>query len=183
MKSSGKKARVWGPDGLADEEDDGVNLDYGGGEANTEDGLIGPPPESLAPETWGSKTKHGQFVLKDVDDEVAAILGHEKTDKSDKTASTSGVIGSSFGVISGYFRNIVGGKTLTKQDLEKPMKAMEDHLVRKNVAREAAVRLCEGIEAEMVGQKTGTFENVESALRLPVRHPATLSRGLMSSAS
>jgi signal recognition particle receptor subunit alpha len=163
VRSSGKKARVWGPDGLAD-EDDGVNLDYGG-EASGEDGLISPPIDSVAQETWGSKTKKGQFVLKDLDDEVAAILDHEKTDKSDKTASASGVIGSSLGVISGYFRNIVGGKTLTKQDLEKPMKAMEEHLIKKNVAREAAVRLCEGVEAEMLGKKTGTFENVDSALR------------------
>ena len=162
-KSIGKKARVWGPDGLAD-EDDGVSLDYGG-EASGEDGLISPPIESVSQETWGTKTKKGQFVLKDLDDEVAAILDHEKTDKSEKTASASGVIGSSLGVISGYFRNIVGGKTLTKQDLEKPLKAMEDHLVKKNVAREAAVRLCEGVEAEMVGKKTGTFENVDSALQ------------------
>jgi signal recognition particle receptor subunit alpha len=147
IKSSGKKARVWGPDGLAD-EDDGVNLDYGA-EARADDGPISLPPDSVAPETWGSKTKHGQFVLKDLDDEVAAILDHEKIDKSDKSASASGVI----------------GKTLTKQDLEKPMKAMEDHLVKKNVAREAAVRLCQGVETEMLGKKTGTFENVESALR------------------
>ena len=158
-----KKARVWGPDGLAD-EDDGVNLDYGG-EASGEDGLISPSVDSVSQETWGTKTTKGQFVLKDLDDEVAAILDHEKTEKSEETASANGIIGSSLGVISGYFRNIVGGKTLTRQDLEKPLKAMEDHLVQKNVAREAAVRLCEGVEAEMVGKKTGTFENVDSALR------------------
>src|SRR5271154_3315443 len=163
VKNTGKKARVWGPDGLAD-EDDGVNLDYGG-ETSGDDGLGSPAIDSVAQETWGSRTKTGQFVLKDLDDEVAAILDHEKADKSEKTASANGVIGSSLGVISGYFRNIVGGKTLTKQDLEKPMKAMEDHLVKKNVAREAAVRLCEGVEAEMIGKKTGTFENVDSALR------------------
>ena len=163
VKSSGKKARVWGLDGLAD-EDDGLNLDYGG-EASGEDGLISPPIDSVAQETWGTKTKKGQFVLKDLDDEVAAILDHEKADKSEKSSSANGVLGSSLGVISGYFRNIVGGKTLTKQDLEKPLKAMEDHLAKKNVAREAAVRLCEGVEAEMVGKKTGTFENIDSALR------------------
>ena len=163
VKSTAKKARVWGPDGLAD-EDDGVNLDYGV-EAAGENGLVSPPIDSVAHETWGTRTKKGQFVLKDLDDEVAAILDHDKTDKSEKNASASGVIGSSLGVISGYFRNIVGGKTLTKQDLEKPMKAMEEHLVKKNVAREAAVRLCEGVEAEMLGKKTGTFENVDSALR------------------
>lgn len=162
-KSSGKKGRVWGPDGMAD-EDDGTTLDYGN-EANGDSGLASPPVESVAQETWGNKTKKGQFVLKDLDDEVAAILDQTNNDKSGQPSSSNGVIGSGLGVISGYFRNIVGGKTLTKQDLEKPMKAMEDHLVKKNVAREAAVRLCEGVEAEMLGKKTGAFENVDSALR------------------
>jgi signal recognition particle GTPase len=61
--------------------------------------------------------------------------------------------------IGGLFRNVVGGKTLTKEDLDKAMKGMEDHLLRKNVAREAAIRLCEGVERELIGVKTGNFES------------------------
>ena len=162
-KSNAKRGRVWGPDGMAD-EDDGTILDYGNN-TNGDGGLVSPPVESVAQETWGNKTKKGQFVLKDLDDEVAAILDQQKAERAEKAPSTNGVIGTGLGAISGYFRNIVGGKILTKQDLEKPMKAMEDHLIKKNVAREAAVRLCEGVEAEMIGKKTGAFENVESALR------------------
>jgi signal recognition particle receptor subunit alpha len=36
---------------------------------------------------------------------------------------------------------------------------MEDHLLRKNVAREADFRLCEGVERELIGVKTGNFES------------------------
>jgi signal recognition particle receptor subunit alpha len=42
------------------------------------------------------------------------------------------------------------------------MKGMEEHLLKKNVAREAAVRLCEGVEKELVGVKTGSFESASS---------------------
>jgi signal recognition particle receptor subunit alpha len=48
---------------------------------------------------------------------------------------------------------------LTKEDLEKAMKGMEEHLLKKNVAREAALRLCEGVEKELIGVKTGSFES------------------------
>jgi signal recognition particle receptor subunit alpha len=68
-------------------------------------------------------------------------------------------VGSSLSAIGGLFRNVVGGKTLTKEDLDKAMKGMEDHLLRKNVAREAAIRLCEGVERELIGVKTGNFES------------------------
>lgn len=166
QKSTVKKMRKWNADGLAD-EDDGTTLDYS---ANNEidnageDGIISPPLDSVAQESWGSKTSKGQFILKDLDDEVSSILQNADAQKGKQTPSST-IVGSSLGAISGYFRNIVGGKTLTKQDLEKPLRAMEDHLIRKNVAREAALRLCEGVEREMVGKKTGSFESIEKALR------------------
>jgi hypothetical protein len=69
------------------------------------------------------------------------------------------MIGAGLGTLSSLFRNVVGGKTLTKRDLEKPMKAMEEHLMKKNVAHEAAVALCEGVEKALIGQTTGSFQS------------------------
>ncbi|PBP28297.1 SRP54-type protein [Diplocarpon rosae] len=80
------------------------------------------------------------------------------------TAAATGIVGSSLSAIGGLFRNVVGGKTLTKEDLDKAMKGMEDHLLRKNVAREAAIRLCEGVERELIGVKTGNFESVQAKI-------------------
>jgi signal recognition particle receptor subunit alpha len=164
-KTSTKKGRVWGPDGLAD-EDDGRILDY----SSTNDqldrsrGAQSPPPEAIEQESWGSKNKKGQFVLKDLDDEVDSILKDGSKDRANGV-NGSGSSTSRLGAISGYFRNIVGGKTMTKQDLDKPLKAMEEHLINKNVARDAAIRLCEGVESEMVGKKTAAFESTDAALR------------------
>ena len=157
-----KKGRVWDADGTA-AEDDGTVLDY----SNVDDGRAAGDgtdavPDSIAQESWGTKNKQGQFVLKDLDDEISNILKDipAKTPEAD-TANSSGA----FGMLSGYFRNIVGGKTLTKQDLDKPLKAMEEHLIKKNVAREAAIRLCEGVEVEMLGKKTAAFESTDKALQ------------------
>lgn len=165
QKSVAKKMRKWDADGLADEEDS-KTLDYSEKDVHTNDEgkLRSPPVEAVSQESWGSKTNEGQFILKDLDDQMSSILQKENAEKNGRTPSNS-LVRSGLGALSGYFRNIVGGKILVKQDLEKPLKAMEDHLIQKNVAREAALRLCEGVEREMVGKKSGSFESIEKALR------------------
>jgi signal recognition particle receptor subunit alpha len=164
-KTTAKKGRVWGPDGLAD-EDDGSMLDYSftSNQPDRSGGAQSPPPEAIKQDSWGSKNKKGQFVLKDLDDEVDSILKDGSKDRVNGVNSSESTT-SRFGAISGYFRNIVGGKIMTKQDLDKPLKAMEEHLINKNVARDAAIRLCEGVESEMVGKKTAAFESTDAALR------------------
>ncbi|KAI5464584.1 signal recognition particle, alpha subunit, N-terminal-domain-containing protein [Mariannaea sp. PMI_226] len=165
-KKAGKKGRKWGPDGLADEEDD-VQLDY----SQTSDSNTDARPLSNVDNAdlaaWGARNQSkGKFVLKDLGDEVHDILAAE----AEKTASArsqpkAGLLGSGVNAISGLFRNVVGGKTLSKADLESAMKGMEEHLLQKNVAREAAVRLCEGVEQELVGAKTGSFESINTKIQ------------------
>ncbi|KAE8383186.1 signal recognition particle, alpha subunit, N-terminal-domain-containing protein, partial [Aspergillus bertholletiae] len=156
----GKKMRKWDADGYAD-EDDGTVLDYSAPADNDE--TVAPAVEGVAQDSWGHRTGKGQFVLKDLGDEVHSILENAGSEKAKNT--TTGIVGTGFNAIGGLFRNIVGGKVLTESDLEKPLKAMEDHLLKKNVAREAAVRLCDGVQRELVGKKTGNFQSVDAALR------------------
>ncbi|KAL4927507.1 signal recognition particle receptor subunit alpha [Aspergillus undulatus] len=158
---SGKKLRVWDADGLAD-EDDGTVLDYSA-PAGEEDASA-PAVEAVEQASWGRRTGKGQFVLKDLGDEVHSILENADNEKA-KTSAPSGFLGTGFSAVGGLLRNIVGGKVLTDADLEKPLKAMEDHLLQKNVAREAAVRLCDGVKQELVGKKTGNFQSVDAALK------------------
>jgi len=161
-----KKGRRWDADGLADEDSD-IPLDYSApangamtsdGEADS--GVRPGAMEAVDQTSWGSRTGKGQFVLKDLDDQVNSILASADSKKAQSEGSgATGIVGSSISAIGGLFRNVVGGKTLTKEDLDKAMKGMEDHLLRKNVAREAAIRLCEGVERELIGVKTGSFES------------------------
>lgn len=144
------------------EEDDGAILDYSAQANGDDEEMSSVDKAGLGPvdmQSSGTRTAKGQFVLKDLDNEVHSILLGANDKKSQPAASKAGVVGSSLGAISGLFRNVIGGKVLTKEDLEKPMKGMEEHLLNKNVAREAAVRLCEGVERELVGVKTGSFES------------------------
>ncbi|KAJ5484885.1 Signal recognition particle receptor subunit alpha [Penicillium diatomitis] len=161
-KSSTKKMRKWDADGFAD-EDDGVVLDYSAPADQTS--ADAPVVEAVSQDDMGRRTGKGEFVLKDLGDEVHNILDNADAEKG-KDSALSGVVGSGFNAIGGFFRNIVGGKVLTEADLQKPLKAMEDHLLKKNVAREAAVRLCEGVERELVGKKTANFQSVDAALRI-----------------
>ncbi|MCJ1285263.1 hypothetical protein MMC26_004603 [Xylographa opegraphella] len=168
-KATSKKLRKWDADGFADEDDE-VTLDYSATSPGAEGGdelgeSANATVEDIRPETFGTRTGKGQFVLKDLDNEVHSILQGANAKKAPDTTVSTGVLGSSLGAISGLFRNIIGGKVLTKADLDKPMRGIEEHLLKKNVAREAAVRLCEGVERELIGVKTGSFESVEATIR------------------
>ncbi|CAD6502726.1 BgTH12-05316 [Blumeria graminis f. sp. triticale] len=161
-----KKGRKWDANNLPD-EDDGLPLDYSEhndatpskSEIRIEDRAIAKSDK----ESWGRTTDNGRFVLKDLDDQITSILNSDNC-KENNTTIHNGILGSSFNTIKGLVRNVVGGKTLTKENLHKFMKEMEDHLLRKNVAREAVLRLCEGVETELIGLKTGNFESVQSRI-------------------
>ncbi|KAK4125292.1 SRP54-domain-containing protein [Parathielavia appendiculata] len=179
-----KRGRKWDADGLADERDD-VQLDYSipavTSDSEAEAGARPAAVEEVDASTWGSRTK-GKFVLRDLGDEVHSILADaDAKNAAAKTDFQSGIVGSSLSAIGGLFRNVVGGKVLTKQDLEKAMKGMEEHLLKKNVAREAAVRLCEGVEMELVGVKTGNFESINSRIQKAME--ASLTRMLTPTSS
>ena len=168
-KDTGKKMRKWDADGLVDEED-GVILDYSAqspneNSASKSEGFTRVTPIDL--QSSGTRTGKGQFILKDLDSEVHSMLEGASERKVQGSASESGLLGSSLSAISGLFRNVIGGKILTKEDLAKPMRGMEEHLLNKNVAREAAVRLCEGVERELIGVKTGSFESMFGQLKEP----------------
>lgn len=163
-KSKGKQMRKWDAGGMADDDND-IVLDYsstavsGGMDGDPTSRPVSSGVDTVDAATSGTRTGKGQYVLKDLDDEVHSILQDANDKKAQSAISSKGVVGAGLGAISGLFRNVVGGKTLTKEDLEKPMKGMEEHLIKKNVAREAAVRLCDGVEKELIGHKTGSFES------------------------
>ncbi|KAL8902688.1 MAG: hypothetical protein Q9171_007620, partial [Xanthocarpia ochracea] len=164
-KAKGKQLRRWDADGMVDEDGE-VPLDYSATSDIDSRPVSSAGVEPVEMAASGTRTSKGQYILKDLDEEVHSILqnANQKKEQSAPSQST-GVVGSSLGAISGLFRNVIGGKVLTKQDLEKPMKGMEELLLKKNVAREAAVRLCEGVERELIGKKTGTFESIDTLLR------------------
>lgn len=162
-KGSAKKGRKWDEFGAADEEDD-TQLDYSTQSIEAETPAASTV-EAVDSSSWGKRTGKGEFVLKDLDEEMDEILAAANAKKESSQTAPSSLVGTGLGAIGGLFRNVVGGKTLTKEDLVKPLKGMEDHLLKKNVAREAAVRLCESVEQDLIGVKTGSFTSVETTIR------------------
>ncbi|KAI1002541.1 Signal recognition particle receptor subunit alpha [Podosphaera aphanis] len=162
-----KKGRKWNDNNFPDEEED-ILLDYSTNittsskENHVPSGELGV--EKVNQDLWCSKNGKSQFVLQDLDDKVNQILTSVDAKKTN-TAAPSGIVGSSLSVIGGLFRNVVGGKVLTQDDLDKAIKGMENHLLQKNIAREAAVRLCDGVKRELIGVKTGNFESVQNKIQ------------------
>lgn len=170
-KPSAKQKRRWDADGFAVEGDDDGMLDYSAPGPTSDAG--GADKELDVDEVnasqMGSRTGKGQFVLKDLDDEVDAILASSKQ-TSQATPSTNntenaGLLGSATSKISGLFRNVIGGKTLSKQDLQQPLQLTRNHLLEKNVAREAAERLCSSVEVDLLDQKTASFTSIDKTIR------------------
>ncbi|KAF2858050.1 P-loop containing nucleoside triphosphate hydrolase protein [Piedraia hortae CBS 480.64] len=150
-----KAKRQWDADGMAVEDDSGVVLDYST-----------PQGDSVAARTDIDASHMGQrsgqhFVLKDLDDEIDAAVSSQSK-KPEKEAT--GLLNRASSRIAGLFRNVVGGKKLTKADLQQPLAQMQTHLLEKNVAREAAERLCRSVEADLLNHTTASFTSVEATI-------------------
>ena len=162
-KGTSKKLRKWQAEGLEDDNEN-VALDYsvpasGNNPTGIDAAVIASEKtEIIDPASWGQRTRKGDFILKDLDEEMDFIIANSDTKSSDPSKSNSAV-GLNLGAVGELFRNIVQGKTISKEDLEKPLKNMEDHLLKKNVAREAAVRLCSSVEQDLIGVKIDSFSS------------------------
>lgn len=168
-RPTAKSKRTWDEHGFGQDDGDDANLDYSTHsieDAHSSQNNI----QDVDTHLMGSRTTKGQFILKDLDDQVDKILAESKAASQQSTHlsaddTPSGLVNTGIGAISSYFSNIVGGKTLTEADLALPLRQMEDHLVRKNVAREAAVRLCDSVSRSLLGTRTTSFTTIDTTLR------------------
>ncbi|BEJ16532.1 hypothetical protein CspHIS471_0511370 [Cutaneotrichosporon sp. HIS471] len=55
-----------------------------------------------------------------------------------------------------------GKKAITKEDLRPVIAEMEKHLMAKNVAKDIAEKLCDGVASSLVGKKLGGLSSVKS---------------------
>jgi signal recognition particle receptor subunit alpha len=156
-----KKMRKWGDDGLADDADPDVVLDYSGGKAQSSVEDLSNQGAEVDMD-WGHSTKSGEFVLKDLSTELDNIL----TDKSSAFAGSNGSkADEDKSQPFSFLRNYIGGKKLTPEDISKASQAMETHLMKKNVAREVAEHLCKSVDKSLVGQTTSSWTSVEATVK------------------
>ncbi|KJX92992.1 signal recognition particle receptor subunit alpha like protein [Zymoseptoria brevis] len=163
-KGGVKQKRRWDADGFAAEGEEEV-LDYSAA-ATPMDERADFDVDNVSSDQMGSRTGKGQFVLKDLEDEVDAILAESHEPQQETlTKEDSGLFGTATSKISGLFRNVVGGKKLTRQDLAPALLQMRNHLLEKNIAREAAERLCDSVETDLLNSTTASFTSIDKTIR------------------
>jgi signal recognition particle receptor subunit alpha len=67
--------------------------------------------------------------------------------------------------VTGLMQQLTGNKQLTASDLEKPLLAMEELLTTKNVAQDIAHKLCQAVQAKLVGKKLNSLYRVQTAVQ------------------
>ncbi|KAI7233438.1 P-loop containing nucleoside triphosphate hydrolase protein [Hortaea werneckii] len=191
-KGTAKAKRRWDESGVAVEDTgDDSTLDYSAtadAEASTAGNDEDPAEIQNTDSTrMGQRTGKGEFVLKDLDDEIESILAQQsKSSSSTKTKPTPsdpspildeeqhhGLIGSTTTRITSLFQNLVGGRTLTKQDLRQPLQQMQNALLQKNVAREAAERLSASVEKDLLDSRTASFTTIDATIRTAMEKALT----------
>lgn len=140
---SKKKMRRWDDNGAADYDD--TPLDFSS-ETN-KSGAVSNDAELVTDadsQTW-THTNSGDVVPGYLEDELHDILNEDDNTNTQGKPS------------SGFLSQWLGGKkgTLTADDLAKAHEKMVSHLMKKNVAREAAEHLWTGVEKSLVGTKSG----------------------------
>jgi signal recognition particle receptor subunit alpha len=170
-KSKAKQQRKWGDSAITAE--DMASLDYSM-DAPPTDGMsvLSPSISSLVDSaSLGTRTNDGMYEVKDW--EFVRSAGAVSSEEDDliaralRGANTNGAGGSSSkadssssgGVFGSLFARITGTKALTEEDLKPVLEAMKQRLMQKNVAREIAEKVCEGVGESLVGQKIGGFQS------------------------
>lgn len=68
-------------------------------------------------------------------------------------------------VVTNLFKGLVGGKTLSGDDVAPALEKLKDHLISKNVAAEVAAQICDSVSKKLEGKVLGTFTTVNSTVK------------------
>jgi signal recognition particle receptor subunit alpha len=106
--------------------------------------------------SMGVRGKDGTYEIQDwefqsgADEAIAQAL--------DQGASKGAKSTSAFSSVSSLFARFTGGKILTEEDLRPVLSAMEEHLMKKNVAKTIADKVCDGVGKSMTGKKITGYQ-------------------------
>jgi signal recognition particle receptor subunit alpha len=98
------------------------------------------------------------------DESDLAVDGKAADDMVEKSTAADGSNSWSSSV-TGLLQQLTGNKQLTASDLEKPLQQMEELLATKNVAQDIAHKLCQAVQAKLVGKKLNSLFRVQTAVQ------------------
>ncbi|XP_059145305.1 signal recognition particle receptor subunit alpha-like [Physella acuta] len=153
-KRKGKQGTKWENEGSSK---DTATLDYTPGTEQGELVLTKSEQNQVG-------TMKGELKNIDDDEELDEVVDDDSEEDEviqQKTKSPSPNKGGMFSM----FRNLVGSKTLTSEQLGPVLEKMKDHLISKNVAADIAEKLCQSVGAKLEGKILGTFGSVASTVK------------------
>lgn len=65
----------------------------------------------------------------------------------------------------GKFKNVVGDKQITKEDLVDILADFKQKLMEKNVAQDVAIQMSEAVGATLLEKKTKSFTSVHKTVK------------------
>lgn len=153
-----KTGRKWGDEEIT--EQDMNTFDYS--VDKPVDGDVRKPDlAALVDKTsLGHVRADGMYEVKDWEFDVTDDIFKPAENK--KMNATSG----SLGALGSLFARLTGSKVLTEADLKPVLDGMKQHLMKKNVAKEIADKVCEGVGESLVGKRVGGFQTTNAAVRL-----------------
>ncbi|KIK63638.1 hypothetical protein GYMLUDRAFT_40706 [Collybiopsis luxurians FD-317 M1] len=162
LKPVKKAGRKWGNE--APTEADMDSLNYSVEKSDLSGFSSAKDLQALVDEaSMGSRNKDGLYEVKDwefdIDNTVSEAL---KFTEEQPAATASG----SLGAFGSLFSRLTGSKVLSEQDLQPVLDKMKQHLMKKNVAKEIADKVCEGVGESLIGKKVGRIQTTNSAVRM-----------------
>ncbi|KZT43960.1 P-loop containing nucleoside triphosphate hydrolase protein [Sistotremastrum suecicum HHB10207 ss-3] len=162
-KKASKVMRKWGDQ--APTESDMASLDFSyTSESTSATGNQSANWKELVDEaSLGVRGRDGSYEVKD----------WEFTEKGDLVSQTLATVGkqpgkpekTTMGTLGSMFARLTGGKVLTDEDLKPILATMKEHLMKKNVAKDIADRVCDGVGKNLVGKKIGGFTSIKSSFQ------------------
>lgn len=168
-RKAGKTMRKWGDS--APTESDMSELDFSSDKIDVSSSPLARVGDLVDQSSLGTRGKDGVYEIKDLNFAGSAGGNNEDEDEDDvisralrasaagETAPASGAQSTISSAFGGLFARLTGSKVITAADLEPVLNGMREHLMKKNVAKEIADKVCEGVGENLVGKKVGGFSS------------------------
>lgn len=106
-----------------------------------------------------------QDIEVESDDDVEYSSSEDESDDDAANAHSSPSPSSSKKSVFSMFKNFVGSKNLTRDDMEVALDKLRDHLISKNVASDISNKLCDSVAVKLEGKVLGTFDTIASTVK------------------
>ncbi|XP_052805260.1 signal recognition particle receptor subunit alpha-like isoform X2 [Mya arenaria] len=151
-KKKGKVGTKWEMGGTSKDLE---TLDFNKGTGDNMNGQVNVKDEELQQVgTMGGELKNIETDSESEEEEEEEVTQTASTKKS----------GGGKGMF-GMFKNLVGSKMLSHEDLQPVLEKMKEHLVSKNVASDIAQKLCDSVAVKLEGKTLGTFSSISTTVK------------------